>query len=403
MFEFVTSKRAVTRIQTVIIVAVLIIAVVSGAAYVFVMLPKPSAEPIAIGVVTPLSPPGAYGYGHFIRRASYLAEKYINQQGGILGRPVKLVIEDDSGTPEKGVAATEKLITKDKIVAAVGQVHSSVTLAVQDVHEKYSIPLLITSSSSVKITERGLPYTFRMHIIDPDRVTFWLKWIKVMNFKKVAQIAEDTDYGLGLNDEMGKQKPAEVEYKSVVISFKAVDATAHLLELKAWKPDLVIVTASGALFRLILSQSYDIGLFPGTPHLGAADYPVEPGYWDALGAKGEKIYWTSYYHPAMKLTSLGAQMKSLYIQEYNEEPTYNAFNAYAEIMVIKQAIEKANSADPKAIADALRKGTFISWNSEKVVFPQEKGRYFQHFSTPLIVLQFTKVGQDIKDATVVYQ
>ena len=92
--------------------------------------------------------------------------------GGVLGgRKIDLVIEDDSGTPEKGVAGLRKLASQDKVTAVIGQFHSSVMEAVQDLAEQLKIPVFSTQASAKGITEKHLTYTFRTHVIDPVRVT----------------------------------------------------------------------------------------------------------------------------------------------------------------------------------------------------------------------------------------
>src|SRR5262244_3099626 len=80
--------------------------------------------PIKIGVLTPLSPPGDAAGGQFIVRGARMAADDINARGGLLGgRKVEIVAEDDSGTPEKGVAAFRKLATQDHVAAVIGQYH----------------------------------------------------------------------------------------------------------------------------------------------------------------------------------------------------------------------------------------------------------------------------------------
>src|ERR1700682_5127915 len=76
-----------------------------------------AAEPIKIGASIALSPPGSVPQGTQVRDALMVAAKMINDAGGVLGRPIELVIEDDQGIPEKARAAVEKFITSDKVIA----------------------------------------------------------------------------------------------------------------------------------------------------------------------------------------------------------------------------------------------------------------------------------------------
>src|SRR5437016_12724570 len=170
------------------------------------LAPALAPGPVKIGVLTPLSPPGDAAAGQFIVRGAKMAADDVNARGGVLGgRKIELIIEDDSGTPEKGGAGFRKLATQDRVVAVVGQFHSSVMGAVQDLAEQFKIPVFSTQASAKGITERHLTYTFRTHVIDPDRVALWNRWIKQQGFKRVAVIAENTDYGVGVVGDTKKQ------------------------------------------------------------------------------------------------------------------------------------------------------------------------------------------------------
>ena len=99
-----------------------------------------AAEPIKVGVPIAQSPPGSVVQGTQVRDGLEVVKDMINKQGGVLGRPIALVYEDDQGIPEKGRAAVEKLITRDKVVAIVGPHQSSNCLAEIEVAKRYDIP-----------------------------------------------------------------------------------------------------------------------------------------------------------------------------------------------------------------------------------------------------------------------
>ena len=115
------------------------------------VVPAYAQAPIKIGVLTPLSPPGDAAAGQFIVRGAKMAVEEINGQGGVLGgRKIELIVEDDAGTPEKGAAGLRKLVSQDHVVAVVGQFHSSVTEAVQDLAEQLKVPVFLTQASAKK-------------------------------------------------------------------------------------------------------------------------------------------------------------------------------------------------------------------------------------------------------------
>src|SRR5207247_8008014 len=104
------------------------------------------------GVLTPLWPAGDAAAGQFIVRGAKMAAGEINGKGGVRGgREIELSVEDDSGTPEKGAAGLRKLAGQDKVVAVVGQFHSSVAEAVQDLAEQLKVPVFLTQASAKKL------------------------------------------------------------------------------------------------------------------------------------------------------------------------------------------------------------------------------------------------------------
>jgi branched-chain amino acid transport system substrate-binding protein len=100
----------------------------------------------------PSPPPGTTW-----RKGAKLAEEEINKQGGVLGRKIQLVIEDNKSNPTEAVATAEKLISKDKVPVLMGAWSSTLTLAVMPKLMEYQVPMLVETSSSGKITTSGNP------------------------------------------------------------------------------------------------------------------------------------------------------------------------------------------------------------------------------------------------------
>jgi branched-chain amino acid transport system substrate-binding protein len=231
--------------------------------------PALAQKPVKIGVLTPLSPPGDAAAGQFIVRGAKMGAEEVNARGGVLGgRKIELVIEDDSGTPEKGSAGFRKLASQDQAVAVVGQFHSSVMTAVQVLAEQFKVPVFSTQASARQVTEKHLNFTFRTHVIDPDRCVMWTRWAKERGFKRVALITENTDYGVGLVDETKKAFASMypgAELKTIIFDRAVVDLTPQLLEIKNWKPDVLFNGGIGTPTYLIAKQAWDVGLTPRCP------------------------------------------------------------------------------------------------------------------------------------------
>jgi branched-chain amino acid transport system substrate-binding protein len=361
--------------------------------------------PVKIGVLTPLSPPGDASGGQFIVRGAKMAAEDINARGGVLGgRKIELVIEDDSGTPEKGLAAFRKLATQDHVSAVIGQYHSSVTLAVQALADEYKIPIFATQATAGAITERHLQYTYRTHAIDQDRVQLWSRWLKERGVKRVALVVENTDFGLGIVEEARKQFKTlgiDAESKAIVVDRAVADLTPQMLELKAWKPDMIINGGVGPILYLIVKQAYDIGLFPATPMLIATDLPARPEYWKNLGEKGTYATFIVHYQPRMKLTARGEAMSRRYREAFKEDPVYPALNAYSQVMLIADAITAAKSDKGEDIAKALLANKFEGWNAT-VSFTRGDGPYWQQWTPPMLLTQYTRPDMPFSEARIVF-
>jgi branched-chain amino acid transport system substrate-binding protein len=379
------------------LVVVLVVAGLAG--------PALAQKPVKIGVLTPLSPPGDASAGQFIVRGAKMGAEDVNARGGVLGgRKIELVVEDDAGTPEKGVAGLRKLATQDQVAAVIGQFHSSVMGAVQALAEQFEIPVFSTQASARGITEQHLNYTFRTHVIDPDRVQLWNRWIKQHSFKRVALITENTDYGVGLVEETKKQfKTMEVqaELKTIIFDRAVVDLTPQLLEIKNWNPDMVLNGGIGTPAYLIIKQAYDIGLFPAVSMLVSYDLPVRAEYWKNLGDKGNYLAYIVYYHPTMKLTARGEAFRKTYQEQFKEEPVYGAFNAYTQVVLLADALNAAKSDKGADLVKALLNNTFEGWNGT-ISFTRGEGPYWQQWSPPILFTQYTKPEQPFADVKIIF-
>jgi len=364
------------------------------------------AQDIGIGLDIPLSAPGDASGGQLIRRGAEIGIDTVNAAGGVLGKKLKLFVTDSQSTPQMGVANYRRLVSEDKVVAVTGMFHSSVALGINEVAKEMGVPTLAVQASASDITAKHYDIAFRTHAVDPVRVSAWMEFMKKKGVKKVSIIAETTDYGIGLSDEtIAQNKSGNFGFDIQKITFdnKATDFTPQLLQIKAFKPDMVLNIAVGQPVDLIMDQATTIGLLPATPMLISYDAPTRPQYWQLHPKNGDGIYFIAYYSPKSPLSDLGQTFAKAYKEKYKEDPVYGALNGYGAIMILAEALKDANSTDPKALIKALETGTFKSWPDAPVTFPRADGVYWHNWVPPILILQFTKPGQDWKDADVVLQ
>jgi branched-chain amino acid transport system substrate-binding protein len=154
---------------------------------------------IHLGIVAPMSGPNSR-YGSFSLRGAQLAAEEINDAGGVGGHKMTVIPGDSQGTPVEGVSATRRLIDLDKADFIIGDVSSSVTLAMQPVVEDAGVLLLNAASSNPKITYGagvgGFKWTFRNYPTDENRALVVIQYaVEKRGFTKFAILSVDTDYG----------------------------------------------------------------------------------------------------------------------------------------------------------------------------------------------------------------
>ena len=365
-----------------------------------------SAQDIGIGLDIPLSAPGDSAGGQLIRRGAEIGIDMANASGGALGRKFKLFVTDSQSTPAMGVANYRRLVSEDKVVAVTGFFHSSVALGINEVAKEIGIPTMSVQASASDITAKHYDIAFRTHAVDPVRVSAWMEFIKKKGWKKVSIVAETTDYGIGLTDEtLAQNKSGNFGFEIQKMTFdnKATDFTPQLLQVKAFKPDIVLNIGVGQPADLIMDQATTIGLLPATPMLISYDAPTRPQFWQLHPKNGDGIYFIAYYSPKTPLSELGQAFAKIYKEKYKEDPVYGALNGFGSIMIFQQAIKAAGATDPKALIKALETVTYKSWPDAPVTFPRADGVYWHNWVPPILILQYTKPNQDWKEADVVTQ
>src|SRR5688500_8491764 len=198
---------------------------------------------ILVGFYGSLTGDGA-SFGQSSREGAELAVDELNAAGGVLGRQIRLLVEDDQSKPEEASNAVTKLITQDKVVAVIGEVASRRTLAAAPIAQRYQIPMITPASTNEKVTEVG-DYVFRVCFIDPFQGEVLAKFAyNDLKARRVAILKDiQQDYSVGLTDSiaahfktLGGEVLAPVSYTSGDADFRAI-----LTQVRSQKPDAVFV------------------------------------------------------------------------------------------------------------------------------------------------------------------
>jgi branched-chain amino acid transport system substrate-binding protein len=291
-------------------------------------------------------------FGISTRNGIDMAIEEVNAAGGVLGRQVRVIVEDNQGRPEEAQTVVTKLITSDQVVAVLGEVASSRTLAAAPVAQQNGIPLITPASTNPGVTEVG-DYIFRVCFIDPFQglvmAKFAFNTLKVRNVAILRDIRND--YSVGLADvfienftQMGGRIAADESY-----SEGDTDFSAQLTSLRASNPDAIFIPGYYTEVALIARQARGLGM--NIPLMGGDGWD-SPRLTEIGGAALNNSYFSNHYSvedPAPAIQKFVAD----YQAKYGEVPDALAALGYDAAKILFDAIERAGSTEPAAIRDAL--------------------------------------------------
>ena len=310
------------------------------------------AGPVKIGVYLPLTGQNDFG-GQLELEGVRLAHK---EMPTVLGRPVDLVVVDNKSDKVEAANAVKRLVERDKVVALIGTYGSSLAMAGAEVAEKAKVPGVGTSCTNPLVTQ-GKKYYFRACFIDPYQGAAAATYAyENLGLKKAAVLMDMTnDYAVGLSSfftrsfkKLGGEVVANLKYSS-----GDQDFTAQLTELISKKPDIVFMPAYFAEGAIIMKQARELG---AKFRLMGADAMDNPDTLKLGGKAAEGFLHTTFpYDPQMPNMSAEAKRfteawKAVYPEK---ETNVNGALGYNTYFLILDAIKRANSAKPEAIAKAL--------------------------------------------------
>lgn len=314
--------------------------------------PAADAAPIKIGVYLPLTGQNAFG-GQLELEGVRLAHK---EMPTILGRPVELVVVDNKSDKVEAANAVKRLVERDKVVALIGTYGSSLAMAGAEVAEKAKVPGVGTSCTNPLVTQ-GKKYYFRACFIDPYQGAAAATYAREnLGFKKAAVLMDMTnDYAVGLSSFFSKsfKKQGGDVVATLKYSSGDQDFTAQLTELISKNPDIVFMPAYFAEGAIIMKQARELG---AKFRLMGADAMDNPDTLKLGGKAAEGFLHTTFpYDPTMpNMSEAAKRFTEAWKATYpDKETNVNGALGYNTYFLILDAIKRANSAEPQAIAKAL--------------------------------------------------
>jgi branched-chain amino acid transport system substrate-binding protein len=327
---------------------------VAISAFAFMLSSQASAaDTIKVGIVLPLTGPQAK-FGEIEKQSFDMALEEINESGGVKGKTLEFIMEDDTGRPEVGRSVVEKLITKDKVVMLGGGYSSSVTFGVAGVAQQNRIPFLVNTGSADKITEQGWDYIFRLNPPVSEYASGVETFLaEVVKPKTAVILHENSLFGTkgakSFNEsceKLGIKVLMTEGYEHGGIDFKPV-----LIKVKQQNPDIVYMISYIMDASLLMRQARELKLTPKLFIGGAAGFTL-PEFNQNAGKAANYVVSATLWHQVLPLPG-AMDYFTKFKARYNKDTEYHGAEAYAAAYVIKDVLSRAKSFSPEDIKQAL--------------------------------------------------
>jgi branched-chain amino acid transport system substrate-binding protein len=291
-------------------------------------------------------------FGQSSHKGTALAVDDLNAAGGVLGKHIQLLTEDDQSQAGMPATVVRKLISSDEVMAVLGEVASSRSLEAAPICQQYKIPMISPASTNPKVTETG-DYIFRVCFIDPFQGTVMANFARKTLKLNTAAVFTDvkSDYSLGLAKFFkqgfiadGGKIVAEQNYSS-----GDKDFNAQLTAIRAANPDGIFVpgyyTEVGLIVLQARQQGITVPIFGGDGWESSSLVPI--------GGKAlEGCYFSTHYSPQDTSPMVQNFVKE-FKAKYGETPDAMAALGYDSAMILADAIKRAGSTDSAKVRDAL--------------------------------------------------
>ena len=311
-------------------------------------------EPIRVGQVASLTGKEAV-FGQSSNKGTTLAIEELNAAGGVLGRPIQLITEDNRSVQGESATAARKLISRDKVVAILGEVASGRSMEIAPVAQRARIPMITPSSTNPKVTEMG-DYVFRVCFIDPFQGQVLSKFaLGTLNVKRVAVLTDAAaPYSVGLAAEFVKAFQAGGGTIAIERRYQGGDKDfrAQLTAIRGSNPQAVFIPGYYTDVGLIAKQARQMGL--RVPLFGGDGWEA-PELISIGGAAVEGCYYSTHFSPGSTAPEVKAFVEKFRARWNGEDPDAMAALGYDSAKMLARAIENAKTTEGPALRDALAK------------------------------------------------
>ncbi|MFL6254366.1 MAG: ABC transporter substrate-binding protein [Pyrinomonadaceae bacterium] len=311
-----------------------------------------SGGPIKVGIYGDLSGQTS-SFGQSTKNGALMAIDEINAAGGINGRKIEWVMEDDQGQTQQASTVVKKLINQDKVIAVIGEVASSNSLAAAPVAQEAKVPMITPSSTNPAVTQKG-DYIFRVCFTDDFQGAVAAKFAaNTLKAKKAAILGDfNSDYSKGMSKffreefaRLGGQIVSEQTYTQTDADYKG-----QLTSIRSSSPDVIFVPGYYGQVGVIAKQAKELGI--AAPLLGGDGWDGPP-LWDLGGTALNGSYMVNHYSiddPSPAVQKFVAAYKAKY---GGTAPDAIGALAYDAMNVLADAIKRAGTTESVKLRDAI--------------------------------------------------
>ena len=309
-----------------------------------------AADEIVIGEFASLTGATA-SFGQSAHKGVRMAVDEANAAGGVLGKKIRLVTEDDQSKPGEAATVVRRMISRDKPVAIIGEVASSRSLEAAPIAQENKIPMVSPASTNPKVTETG-DYIFRVCFIDPFQGAVLSKFMLQKGWTKAAILMDvKQDYAVGLTEffkahflKNGGTIVSEQSYSSGDKDFKA-----QLTSIRATNPEAILVAGYYNEAGLIAGQARELDM--NVPLLGGDGWD-SPSLVEVAGDAMNGNYFSNHFSSEDKSPAV-QNFLTRFRDKYKEVPDAMAALGFDATMLVFDAIRRAGTTDGPALRDAI--------------------------------------------------
>ncbi len=314
---------------------------------------KTATGDILVGEFGSMTGPEAT-FGVSTHNGILMAADEINAAGGVRGRKIRIISEDDQSKPEEAAVAVQKLISSDQVISVLGEVASSSSLAAAPICEGSSIPMISPSSTHPAVTQVG-EFIFRMCFIDTYQGPVMATYLRQeLGIETIALLTDNrSDYSRGLGDAFAK---TFLELGGRIVARQSFskgdsDFRPQLTAIKETRPQAVFVPGYYNDVGQIAIQARDLGI---TVPLVGGDGWESPKLLELGGKALEGCLYSNHYFVDDPAPAVQTFVRS-YERRHGAKPDSLAALGYDSMRVLADAMRRANSFEPTAIREQLAK------------------------------------------------